>query len=118
MLHLAVLHWQVLLHFIPNRIRHRDAIAVQIHAEGCDHVCLGANPNGCAQWLTGQHVGTIELSIDHAVEQNFPVGLSFQRDIQTFVLEESFLVSDNQRCTVRQFDEAKFQFFFFWTLAL
>ncbi len=44
---LTVLHRNVLLHFLPDRIRHGDAVAVEVHTECRDHIGLRAEPDRC-----------------------------------------------------------------------
>ena len=100
-------------HLAPDIVRYRDAITVKVHAECSDNVCLSTEANGCAQRLARQHVCTVQLTIDNAVEQDFPVSLSFQSDVQTFFFEITFFIGDGQRSHVGQLDKTKLQFFFF-----
>ena len=106
---LAVAVLDVFLHLLPYRIGDGDAVAVQVHAESGDDVRLGAEADGGGQRLTGQHVGAVELAVDHAVEQHLPVGLGLQRHIQPFVLEVTFLVGDRQRRHIGELDKAERQ---------
>ena len=68
---------------------------------------------GGAQWLTSQHVRAVQLTVNHAVKQYFPVCLCFQSYVQTFVFEVTFFISNGQRSHVSQFDETKLQLFLF-----
>jgi hypothetical protein len=95
--------------FFPHRVGNGDAVAVQVHREGGDDVGLGAEADGRAERLAGQHMGAVELAVDHAVEQYLPVGLGFERDVEAFVFEETLLVGDGQRRHVGELDEAEFQ---------
>jgi hypothetical protein len=63
--------------------------------------------------MAGQHVGTVQLAGDGAIKQYLPVGLSFQSDVQAFVLEEAFFLGDGQRHHIRQLDKAELQLFLF-----
>ncbi|MNC37025.1 hypothetical protein D3C75_855740 [compost metagenome] len=108
---LAVCHRHVFLHLRPHRVGHGDGVAVEVHGEGGDHVGLGAEADGGAQRLAGQHVRAIQLAGDHAVEQHLPVGLGLEADVQPLVLEEALLVGDGQRCHVGEFDEAELELF-------
>jgi hypothetical protein len=53
---------------------------------------LGADADRGAERLPGQHVRAIELAVDHPVEQHFPVGLGFERDVEAFILEIALLI--------------------------
>ena len=70
---------------------------------------FGAIPDGRPQWLAGQHVSPIQLTVDHPVQQHLPVGLGLQGHEQAFFLEVAFLVSDGQRRHIRQFDKTELQ---------
>ena len=74
---------------------------------------LGAKPDGCGKRLASQHMGTVELTGDHPVQQHFPVRLRLQADEQPFILEIALLVGDRERGHIRQFDEAELQLVFF-----
>ena len=106
---LAVFHRDVFLHLRPDLVRHGDAVAVEIHREGRDDVRLGAEADRGAERLPGQHMGTVELAGDHAIEQHFPVGLRLERHKQSLVLEITVLVGDRERRHVGQLDEPKLQ---------
>ena len=80
-------------------------------AVGGDDVGFGAEADGGAQRLAGEHVRAIELAVDHAVEQHLPVGLRFESDVEPFVLEEAFFVGHHQRRAIGQLDEAELQRF-------
>ena len=99
----------VLLHLGPDLVRHRDAVAVEIHREGRDDVGLGAEADGRGDRLAGQHVRAIELAGDDAVEQHFPVGLRLEGDEEAFVFEEALLLGDGDRHHVGELDEAELQ---------
>ena len=94
-------------HLRPDRVRHGDRVAIQVHAEGGDHIGLGAEADGRAQRLTGQHVRAVEFAADHAVEEHLPVRLRFERDVQALVLEVAFLIGNGQRRHVGELDEAE-----------
>jgi hypothetical protein len=64
------------LHQPPDFVGDRDRVAIQIHAERRDDVGLRANTDGCTQRLAGEHVRTVELAGDHAIEHDLPVGLA------------------------------------------
>ena len=70
---------------------------------------LGAEADGGAERLAGQHVRAVELAGDHAVEQHLPVGLRFERDVEAFLLEEALLLGDGERRHVGELDEAELQ---------
>ncbi|MCY1537692.1 hypothetical protein D9M68_732000 [compost metagenome] len=106
---LAVFHGQVLLHLGPHRVGHGDAVAVEVHAEGRDDVGLGAESDGGAQRLAGQHVRAVELTVDHPVQQHLPVGLGFERHVQAFVFEVALFIGHHERGAVGQLDEAELQ---------
>ena len=110
---LAIFHRHVFLHLGPNGVGHGDGVAVEVHGKGRDHVCLGTKTDGGAERLTGQHVCTVQLAHDHAIQQYLPVGLCLKGDVQAFVFEEAFLVGDGQRGHVGEFDKAEFEFDFF-----
>ncbi len=74
---------------------------------------LGAEADGGAERLAGQHVGAVQLAVDDPVQQHLPVGLGLQGDVQAFVLEVAFLIGDGQRRHVGEFDEAELQLLFF-----
>lgn len=93
----AILHRHIRLHQRPDLIGNRDSIAIQIHAESGDDIGFGAKADGRAQGLPRQHVRPIQFAGDHPVQQNFPVRLRLQRDIQAFILKKSLLIGDRQR---------------------
>ena len=97
------------LHLLPDRVRDRDAVAVQIHAEGRDHVGLRADADGRADRLSREHVRAVELAADHAIEQDLPVRLGFEGHEESFVLEEPELLRDHERRAVGQLDEAELE---------
>ena len=102
-----------LLHLFPDVVGNGDAVAVQIHAERRDDVCLRADADGRGNRLAGQHVRAVQFAGDDAVEQNFPVRLRLKRNIKSFVIEIAVLLGNHQRRAVGQFDEAEFEHGFF-----
>ena len=74
---------------------------------------LGAEADGRANRLPGQHVRPVEFAVDDAVEQHLPIGLRLQGDEKPLVLEEELLLGNDQGRAVGQLDEAEFEFVFF-----
>ena len=105
----TVLAGNIFLHFFPDRVGHGNAVTIQVHAEGRNDVRLGAITNRGSQWLTCQHMRAIELTVNHPVQQHFPVGLGFQSDEKPLFFEIPFLVRYGERRHVRKFDKTKFQ---------
>ncbi len=70
---------------------------------------LGAVADGGGERLAGEHVGAVEFTGDHPVEQHLPVGLRLEGDVEAFVFEEAFLVGDRERRHVGQLDEAELE---------
>ncbi len=103
----------VRLHLRPDFVRHGDAVAVQVHREGRDDMRLGAVADRGGQRLPGEHVGAVELSVDHPVEQHLPVGLRLERDEQPLLEEVALLVGHRERRHVGQLDEAEGQLVLF-----
>ncbi len=101
----------VLLHLFPDVVRHGDAVAVEVHREGSDHISLSAKANGRTKRLTGQHVRAVQLTVDDPVEQHLPVGLRLKGDVQAFVFKKALLVGNRQRGHVGQFDKAELEVF-------
>ena len=95
------------LHLRPDVVGHGDAVAVVVETVGGDDVCLGAEADRGSDRLTGEHVRSVEFTADDPVEENFPVGLGFEPDIQTFRLKEQLLLGNHQGSTVRELDEAE-----------
>jgi hypothetical protein len=62
--------------------------------------------------LPGEHVRAVEFTVDHAIENDFPVGLWLERDIQPFVFEVALFIRDGERRHVGEFDEPEFELFF------
>jgi len=110
---LAALHRHMRLHRLPDRIRHGDGVAVQVHREGRDHRPPGAITDRRRDRLAGQHMRPVEFARDHPVKQDLPVRLRLQRDIQPLVLEKPLFPRDRQRRHVGQLDETKRQFILF-----
>ena len=106
---LSAFHRQQRLHLLPDRVRHHDRVAVEVHAQRGHDLGLGAEADRRAERLAGEHVGAVELAVDHAVEQHFPVGLRLERDVQALVLEVVLLVGDHQWRAVGELDEAELQ---------
>ena len=106
----AILHHrQPLFKVSPHGVGDSDRVAVHIHAERGNDVCLGTDADGGADRLAGKHVCTVQFACDHPVQQHFPVGLCFQRDGQSFILEVAFVIGDGQRHHIGQLDEAELQ---------
>ena len=80
--------------------------------KGRDDMSFGAKADRRGQRLTGQHMCAIQRPVDHAVQQNFPVGLGFQGHKQAFVIEKALFVGNGQRRHVCQLDKAKGQLVF------
>ena len=97
------------LHLLPDLVRDRDRVAVEIEAERGHQVRLRADAERRADRLAGQHVGAVELAGDHAIEQDLPVGLRFERDVEILLLEEAELLRDHERRAVGELDEAELQ---------
>ncbi|MDZ7818709.1 MAG: hypothetical protein U5K55_08850 [Aliarcobacter sp.] len=74
---------------------------------------LVPKPMVARQRLARQHVGAVELAVDHAVEQHLPVGLGFERDVEAFVFKVALFVGHHERRAVGQLDEAELQGFLF-----
>jgi hypothetical protein len=70
---------------------------------------LGAEADGRGERLAGEHMGAVEFAGDHPVEQNLPVRLGFEGDIEALILEVAVLIGDRERRHVGQLDEAEFQ---------
>ena len=99
----------VLLHLAPDVVGNRDAVAVVVQRVRRDDRCLGAEPDRRPDRLSGQHVGTVQLPVDDSVEQDLPVRLGLDLDVQPFVFEIALLFGDHQRGAVGQLDEAELQ---------
>ena len=99
----------VRLHQRPHFVRDRGRVAVQIHAERGDDVGFGAEADGRAERLAGEHVRAVEFAGDDAIENHFPVRLRLERDVQPFVFEEALLVRDGERRHVGELDEAELE---------
>jgi hypothetical protein len=71
---------QVWPHELPVNylVENGNSVAVEVHREGGDDVSLGAEADGGRQRLAGQHVRTVELAVDDAVEQYLPIGLGLR----------------------------------------
>ena len=82
-----------------------------------DDVGLRADADRRAERLAREHVRAVELAGDHAIENDLPVGLRLERDVQAFVLEEALLVRDGERRHVGELDEAELELLFLGTLA-
>jgi len=96
-------------HFVPYRIGDGNSVAIEIHGEGRHHMGLGAKAHRRPQRLPRQHMGAIQLAINHPVQQHLPIGLGFQGHEQAFFLEVAFLIGDGQRRHVRQFDKTELE---------
>ena len=101
------------LHLLPDLVGDRDAIAVEIHAAGGNNVGLGAETNGRANRLPGQHVRPVEFAVNDAIEQHLPIGLRLQGDEKPLVLKEELLLGNDQGRAVGQLDETELEFVFF-----
>ncbi len=112
MLRFAVDHGHIGFHLLPDGVRHRDGIAIEVHGEGRNDVGLGAKADGGANRLAGEHVRAVQLTVDDTVQQHLPVGLGFERDIEAFIFEKALFVGNGQGRHVGELDEAKLQFFF------
>ena len=118
------MHWFALrvlghtgLHQFPHFVGNRDRVAVQIHAEAGDDIGFGADTHCGAERLAREHVRTVEFTGDHAIEDDLPVGLWLERDIQAFILEEALFVRDGERRHVGELDEAELELFLLGPLA-
>ena len=100
---------QVRLHLFPDGIRDGNGVAVQVHAERGDDLCLGTETDGGTQRLAGQHVRSVQFAGNHPIQQHLPVGLRLQGDEQTLVLEIALLVGNRQRRHVGELDKAELQ---------
>ena len=105
------------LHELPDFVGNRDGVAVEVHAETGDDVGLRADAHRGAERLAREHVRAVELAGDHAIEDDLPVGLWLERDVQAFVFEEALFVRDGERRHVGELDEAELELFFFGPLA-
>ena len=106
----AVLVRHMRFHLFPDAIGNSNGVTIQVHAKRGNDIRLGTKTNGCTQRLTGQHMRTVEFAINDTIQQHLPVGLRLQCDIQTLVLEITFLVGNRQWRHVCQFDKSEFQF--------
>ena len=97
----------VRLHLVPDVIGNGDRIAVQVHREGRDDMRFGAIADCCRQRLARQHMRAVQLAVDHAVQQHFPVGLRLKPDKKPLVFKVSQLVGHGQRCHIGQLDKAE-----------
>lgn len=85
MLRAAVIHLRnVRLHHFPNLVGNGDAVAVEIHGERRDDVCLCAKADRGRKRLAGQHMGAIQFSCYDPIKQNFPVCLRLQGHEEAF----------------------------------
>ena len=100
---------QARLDLRPDLVRQRDGIAVEVEAERRDQIGLGAIADGRRDGLSRQHVRAVQLPADHPVEQDLPVRLRLERDVQPFLGEEALFLGDGQRRHVGQLDEAQLQ---------
>ena len=73
---------------------------------------LGAVSYGRGNGLTGEHMGPVELSINHTVQKHLPVGLRFQSDKEPLILKVALFIGHRQRCHIGQLDEAQGQLVF------
>ena len=110
----AIVHQgDVRLHLFPDVIGHGDRVAVQVHREGCDDMCLGAVSDGRGKRLPRKHMRAVKLPVDDTVQQNFPVCLCFERYKKALVFEVAIFVGDRQGGHIREFNKPKSQFVFF-----
>ena len=109
MLGLAPFHGQIALDHAPDLVRKGDRVAVEIKAERSDEIGLGAIADGGGDGLACQHMRAVKLPADDPVKQHLPVGLRFQRDVQSFFGEKALFLGDGQRGHVRQLDETQLQ---------
>lgn len=70
---------------------------------------LCAEPDGRGERLTRQHVRTVKLAVDHAIEPDLPVGLRLERDEETLIVELPLLISDGERGHFRELGEVEGQ---------
>ena len=78
---LAVFLRHVLFHLFPDVVRNGNTVTVEVHTERGNHIGLGAKANGRPQGLPGKHMRAIQFTVDHPIQQNFPVSLRFERHI-------------------------------------
>ena len=81
MLRAAIFHLRnIRQHHFPNFVADGNAVTIQVHGKRCHDMSLGAVANGGRERLTSEHVGTIQLTVDHTVQKDLPVCLRFKRD--------------------------------------
>ncbi len=98
------------LHLLPDVVRDGDRVAVQVDAERRDHVrpscrCRCVAPIG---WPASMCAPSSSPR-DHAIEQDLPVGLRLERDVELLLLEEAELLRDHERRAVGELDEAELE---------
>ena len=77
-----------------------------------ERLCLDRTDRPAVR-AVGQHVRAVEFAGDHPVEQDLPVRLRLQRDIEALVIEEALLGGDGQRRHVGELYEAELQLVLF-----
>ena len=91
----------------PDAVGHRDGVAVEIHGKRRHQLGLGADADVGRQGLARQHLGTVQLAVYHPIQQDLPVRLGFEGDVESLILEIAPLVGHRQRRHVGQLDEAE-----------
>ena len=94
-------------HGRPDAVGHRDGVTVEIHGKRRHQLGLGADADVGGQGLARQHLGAVQLAVDHPIQQDLPVRLGLQGHVEPLVLEIAPLVGHRQRRHVGQLDEAE-----------
>ena len=111
---LAVIpHRDMFFHLLPDLVGDGDTVTVEVHRKGSDDMRLCAETDGGRKRLACQHVRTVELAVNDTIQKHFPVGLRFQRDIESLVLEIALFIGNGQGRHVGELDEPEFQVLFF-----